>query len=159
MRSCDDLFVRKRWFDRSDILLAAACGTLAASLLLLLAPSIGTLFLEILAGLVMAARALVVRVRQRKAAQLRLELPTAAGRIRLPGRYELALIVVVTLSYRGISAMVRAVKISEDFIRLVPLGLFTVGLLAKNHILHALARKPKTDSRRRPDTVSMGNDL
>ncbi len=158
MRTSDYPY-KKRWFDRSDMLMAAACSTLASSFLLLLAPSIGTLFLEILAGLVMVVRAFVVRVRQRKAAQLRLELQTTRGRNRLPDPYELALIVVVTLSSGGISAMLRAVKISEVFIRIVPLGLFAVGLLAKNHIVHAMARKPKTDSRRQPDSVSMGNDL
>src|SRR5260370_41409971 len=141
------------------MLMAAACSTLASSFLLLLAPNLGTLFVEIMAGVVMLARAVVLRGRQRKAAQLRLELPTTGGHARLLDRYELALIVVVTLSYGGISAMLRTARISEVFIRIVPLGLFAVGLLAKNHILDAMAGKPKTDGRRRPDAVSMGNDL
>src|SRR5260370_26907213 len=97
MRSSDYLFDKKRWYDRSDMLMAAACSTLACSFLLLLAPNIGTLFVEILAGVVMVARAVVLRGRQRKAAQLRLELPATGGHTRLLDPYELALVVVVTL--------------------------------------------------------------
>jgi hypothetical protein len=147
MRSSDHLLDKKRWFDRADMLMAAACGMLASSFLVLLAPSTGTLLLEILASLVMVVRALVVRIRQRKAAQLRLELPTTGSRIRLPDRYELVLIIVIAVSYGAIAAMLRAVKLSEVFVRIVPLALFAVGLLAKNHILHAIPRRPKIDSR------------
>jgi hypothetical protein len=122
------------------MLMAAASGALASALLLLVLPSIGTLFIEILAGLVMVGRALVLRRRDQTTAQLSLASPIAGSRLRLPDRYELVLIIAVMLSYRAMGALLRAVRTPEILIRIVPLLLFAAGLLTKNHILHAIAR-------------------
>lgn len=139
MRS-DYEFGKRRWFNRSDTLMAAASGALASALLLLFIPSIGTLFLEILASLVMAGRAFVIRRRDRTGAQLRLSLPIAGNRLRLPDRYELVLVIVLTLGYGATVSMIHSMKAPKIFIRVVPLLLFAAGLLMKNQILHAIAR-------------------
>ena len=140
MGSSNCLFRQKPWFDRSEILMAAGVSVLAFSFLLLLVPSVGTVFVGVLAGLLLVTRALVLRVRQRKAAQLRLTLPTTVGRIRFPDRYELVLVIVVILSYGAIAAVLRSVKAPSVLIRIVPLLSFAAGLVAKKYILGAVAR-------------------
>ncbi|HLG96718.1 MAG TPA: hypothetical protein VKX49_10450 [Bryobacteraceae bacterium] len=120
------------------MLVAAAGGSLASALLLLLVPRIGTLFLEILAGLVMLGRALVVRRREHAAAQLCLNLPVTANRIRLPDRYELVLLIIVILAYGTVISTLRSVRAPEILTRTVPLLLFAVGLLAKTQIIRAI---------------------
>jgi hypothetical protein len=139
MRS-DYEFGKRRWFDRPEMLMAAGSGALASALLLLVLPSIGTLFIEILAGLVMVGRAFVVRRRERTATQLRLALPNTSDRLRLPARYELVLIIVAILSYGAIATVLRSIKTPEALLRVVPLLVFAAGLLTKNHILRAIAR-------------------
>lgn len=153
MRS-DYEYGKRRWFNRPDMLMAAASGALASALLLLLVPSIGTLFLEILAGLVMAGRAFLVRRRERMAAQLRLALQIASNRLRLPDRYEIVLVIILTLGYGATVSMIRGMKAPEIFIRVVPLLLFAAGLLMKNQILHAITRSTNLFRERwgRPDT-------
>jgi hypothetical protein len=137
MRS-DYQFGKKRWFSRPDMLVAAAGGSLASALLLLFVPSIGTLFLEILVGLVMLGRAFVVRRRQHAAAQLCLNLPVTANRLRLPDRYELVLLIIVILGYGTITSTLRSVKAPEILSRTVPLLLFAAGLLAKTQVLRVI---------------------
>ena len=131
---------KRRWLDRPEMLTAAAGGALVSALLLLVLPSIGTLLLEILAGLVMVGRAWFLRRRERAAAQLCLALPVTGSRFRLPDRYELVLVIAIMLSYRAIGTQLRAVRTPEIVIRVVPLLLFATGLLAKNHIQHGMAR-------------------
>jgi glucose dehydrogenase len=131
---------KRRWLDRPEMLIAAAGGALVSALLLLMIPSMGTLLLEILVGLVMVGRAWLLRRRERAAAQLCLASTTPGNRFRLPDRYELVLIITIMLSYRAIGVPLRTVRAPEVFIRIAPLLLFAAGLLAKNHILHAMAR-------------------
>lgn len=140
MRSSDCLFRQKAWFDRADILLTAAFSILTSAFVLLLAPSVATVFLGVLAGLVLLTRAFVLRLRQRKATQLCLVLPTAGSRLRFPDRYELVLVIVVILSYGAIAAVLRSVKAPGVLIRTVPLLSFAGGLVAKRYILGAVAR-------------------
>ena len=140
MRSSDCLFRQKPWFDRSEILITAGVSALASSFLLLLVPSIGTVLVEVLAGFSLLARASVLRLRQRKATQLRLAMPITGGRIRFPDRYEVVLIIVIILSYGAIAATLRAVRTPEILIRIVPLLSFAAGLSAKNYIVRAMAR-------------------
>jgi hypothetical protein len=139
MRS-DYQFSKRQWLNRPDMLVAAAGGVLASALLLLLVPRIGTLFLEILVGLVMLGRALVARRRERAAAQLCLASPMVNTRLRLPDRYELVLIIIVILGYGAIASVLRSVKTPEIFIRTVPLLLFAAGLLTKDQALRAITR-------------------
>jgi hypothetical protein len=139
MCSSNCLFRQKRWFDRSEILTTAGLSLLASSFLLLLIPGIGTVFLEVLAGVVLLMRAFVLRLRQRKATQLRLALPNTASRIRFPDRYELFLIIVVILSYGAIAAMLRAVRAPDALIRIAPLLSFAAGLVAKKYVQRAIA--------------------
>lgn len=156
MRLPDDLLRRRHWFERPDMLMAVACSILVSASLLLIVPSIGTLFLEVLAGAVILTRALVLRVRQRKAAQLHLEFPSASNDIRRPDRYDLVLIIVAILSYGVTAALFR---LPETVKRIVPLLVFAAGLLAKNHILHWTARRSTVGRGQRSDVVSMGSDL
>ena len=120
--------------------MAAGVSVLASSFLLLLVPSVGTVFVGVLAGFLLLTRALVLRFRQRNATQLRLTLPTTVSRIRFPDRYELVLVIVVILSYGAIAAVLRSVKAPGVLIRIVPLLSFAGGLVAKKHILGAVAR-------------------
>jgi hypothetical protein len=140
MRSSNCLFRQKPWFDRSEILMAAGVSVLTSSILLLLVPSVGTVFVGVLAGLLLLTRALVLRLRQRNATQLRLTLPNSGSRIRFPDRYELVLVIVVILSYSAIAAVLRSLKAPGVLIRIVPLVSFAAGLLAKKYILDAIAR-------------------
>jgi hypothetical protein len=130
---------KRRWLNRPEMLMAAAGGALVSALLLLVLPSIGTLLLEILAGLVMIGRAWFLRRRERAAAQLCLTLPTTGSRFRLPDRYELVLIIAIMLSYRATGGLLRTVRSPELLIRVAPLLLFAIGLLGKNHVQHAMA--------------------
>jgi hypothetical protein len=139
MCSSNCLFRQKRWFDRSEILTTAGLSLLASSFLLLLIPGIGIVFLEVLAGFVLLTRAFVLRLHQRKATQLRRALPTTVRRIRFPNRYELVLTIVVILSYAAIAAMLRAVRVPDVLIRVVPLLSLTAGLAAKKHVQRAIA--------------------
>lgn len=136
--SSDQGFGTKRWFRRTETLTGAAGGTLAAALLLLLVPNIGILFFEILAALAMLARAHVIRRRERAAGQLCLHLEAAGGRLRLPDRYELLLIILVILGYGTIGSALRSLKTPEVLVRATPLLLFAVGLLAKDRITRAI---------------------
>ena len=140
MLSSNCLFRQKPWFDRSEILMAAGVSVLASSFLMVLVPSVGTVFVGVLAGLLLVTRALVLRLRQRKATQLRLTLPTAVSRIRFPDRYELVLVIVVILSYGAIATVLRSVKAPGVLIRIVPLLSFAAGLVAKKYIQGAVAR-------------------
>ena len=159
MRIPDDLRRRKHWFDRPDMLFTAACSLLVSACLLLIVPSVGTLFLEVLAGAVILGRASVLRVRQREAAQLCLDFPATGNHTRRPDRYDLVLIIVVILSYGATAAVLRGSRISEIGTRIVPLMVFASGLLAKNRIVNAVARQLKTGDDRPPDAVSMGSNL
>jgi hypothetical protein len=129
----------KRWFRRPDTLTAAAGGTLASALLLLLMPNIGTLFLEILAAMVILAWAYRIRRRERAAAQLRLDLGATPSRLRLPDRYELLLMIIVILGYGTIVSALRTLRTPEVLVRAAPLLLFAAGLLVKDHILRGIA--------------------
>jgi hypothetical protein len=85
MRSSNCFFRQKPWFDRFEIPMAAGVSVLASSVLLLLVPSVGTVFMGVLAGFLLLTRAYVLRLRQQKATQLRLTLPTPGSRIRFRG--------------------------------------------------------------------------
>lgn len=136
--SSDQGFGTKRWFRQPGTLTGAAGGVLGAALLLLLVPNIGILFFEILAALAMLARAHVIRRRERAGAQLCLDLEDAGGGLRLPGRYELLLIILVILGYGAIGSALRSLKTPEVLVRATPLLLFAVGLLAKDRIIRAI---------------------
>jgi hypothetical protein len=130
---------KRRWLDRPEMLTATAAGVLVSAILLLVLPSIGTLLLEILAGLVMIGRAGLLHRRDRAAAQLCLTLTSSGRRFRLPDRYELVLIIAIMLSYRATGGLLRTVRSPELLIRVAPLLLFAIGLLGKNHVQHAMA--------------------
>jgi hypothetical protein len=126
-------FFDKEPFERADLLMAAGFCTLACSLLVLVAPRVGIVFLEILAGLVLVMRAAVVRRRARKARQLHLELCGARARLRIRflDRYELFLIVVVIFVQGGISGLLRLHGLPEGLVRILLLVMFGTGLLVK----------------------------
>jgi len=147
-------FGKTRWLTRPDMLMAAAGGALASAFVLILAPSAGTLFLEILVGLAMVARAWVLRRREQAAAQLCLDLPITGNRLRLPDRYELALIIVVILGYGALAPALRSLKMPELFIRTLPIVTFASGLLAKNHVVRVIMSRvhrfwPRVDAKTR----------
>ena len=133
-------FGNKRWLTRPDMLIAAAGGALASAFVLLLVPSAGTLLLEILVGLAMVGRAWVLRRRERAAAQLCLDLPITGNRLRLPDRYELALVIIVILGYGALAPALRSLKMPELFIRTLPILIFASGLLAKGQIFRVIMR-------------------
>jgi hypothetical protein len=147
-------FGNRRWLTRPDMLIAAAGGVLASAFVLLLVPSAGTLLLEILVGLAMVGRAWVFRRRERAAAQLCLDLPITGKRLRLPDRYELALIIVVILGYGALAPALRSLKMPELFIRTLPIVIFASGLLAKNHVVRVIMSRvhrfrPRVDAKTR----------
>ena len=154
MMRLDYQFGKKRWLSRPDMLMAAAGGALASAFVLLLVPSAGTLFLEILVGLLMVGRAWVLRRRERVAAQLCLDLPITGNRLRLPDRYELALIIIVILEYGALAPALRSLKMPELFIRILPILIFASGLLAKNQVIRVIMRRvhrfrPRVDAKTR----------
>ena len=149
MLSQDVFAGRRRWFDRPDTLMTVGLSTLASTFLVLLAPWIGIILLEILAGFLLAIRGFVLRTRLRRASQLCLEFrggrKLAAGltanRIRLPDRYELLLVIAVLLTYGAIAGFLRAHRIPEGLVRIVPLVSFAIGLFAKQRILRWIASR------------------
>lgn len=153
MRS-DYQFGKKRWLSRPDMLMAAAAGALVSAFVLILVPSAGTLFLEMLVGLAMVVRAWVLRRRERTAAQLCIDLPIAGNRLRLPDRYELALIIIVILGYGVLAPTLRNLKMPELFIRILPILIFASGLLAKNQVIRVIMSsvhrfRPRVDAKTR----------
>ena len=151
--------VTNRWFDRADVLSAAACGTLASAVLLLVVPNVGTLFFEILASLVFATRAVAVRSRQRKARQLHLSFGSTSG-VRTFDRYVLVLLIAVMLAYFGISGALRAQRVPEGLVRVLPLTMFAIGLLGKQRIVRWVVgrRQIGTGAKQRADVMSIGTD-
>ena len=146
---------RKRWFDRPDTLMTVGLSTLASTFLIVLAPRIGIILLEILAGFFLAIRGFVLRTRQRRGSQLCLEFrggrKLAAGltpnRIRFLDRYELLLVIAVLLTYGAIAGFLRAHGVPEGLVRIVPLVSFAIGLFAKSRILGWIAsRRAGADS-------------
>jgi hypothetical protein len=121
------------------MLTGAAGGTLGSALLLLLVPKIEILLFEILTAMIMLACAYGIRRGERAAAQLCLDLEDRGGRLRLPGRYELLLIILVILGYGAIGSALRSLKTPEILVRAAPLLLFAVGLVVKDHILRGTA--------------------
>ena len=97
MLSANPLSDRKRWFDPPDTLMRVGLSTLASTFLIVLAPRVGTILLEIFVGILLVIRAFVVRARSRRATQLCLEFRGRSGlaaglrgsRIRFLDRYEL----------------------------------------------------------------------
>ena len=138
---------RKRWFDRPDTLMTVGISMLASTFLIVLAPRIGIILFEILAGFLLAIRGFVLRTRLRRASQLCLEfrggrkLATgmAASRIRFPDRYELLLVIAALLTYGAIAGFLRAHRIPEGLVRIVPLVSFAIGLFAKTRVLRSIA--------------------
>lgn len=135
----------KESFERADLLMAAGFCTLSCGLLVLIAPRVGIVLLEILAGLVLVMRAAVVRRRARKARQLHLELRGVKARlwIRFLDRYDVLLIIVVTFVQGGISGLLRSHGLSEGLVRILPLVMLGTGLLAKPRILQWIANRGK----------------
>ena len=149
MPSANPLFDRKRWFDRPDTLMRVGLSTLASTFLIVLAPQIGTILLEMFVGFLLVIRAFVVRARLRRARQLCLDLRGRSGlaaglrgsRIRFLDRYELLLIIAVILSYGSVSGFLRARRLPEGRVRILPLVTFGIGLFAKPRILRWLASR------------------
>ena len=141
----------KESFERADLLMAAGLCALACGLLVVVAPRVGIVLLEILAGLVLVMRAAVVRRRARKARQLHLELrgATARLRIRFLDRYEVLLIIVVTFVYGRVSRLLRWHGLLEGLVGILPLVMFGTGLLAKPRILQWIANRRKAGSQAR----------
>jgi hypothetical protein len=90
--------------------------------------------------LAMLARACAIRRRGRAAAQLCLDLGATGGRLRLPDRYELALVIIIILGYGTIVSALRTLKTPEVLVRAAPLLLFAAGLLAKGRVIGVIAR-------------------
>ena len=132
MLSANPLSDRKRWFDRPDTLMRVGLSTLASTFLILL-----------------VIRAFVVRARSRRATQLCLEFRGRSGlaaglrgsRIRFLDRYELLLIIAVILSYGSVSGFLRAWRLPEGLVRILPLVTFGIGLVAKPRILRWLGSR------------------
>jgi hypothetical protein len=149
MPSANPLSDRKRWFDRPDTLMRVGLSTLASTFLIVLAPQVGTILLEIAVGFLLVIRALVLRTRSRRASQLCLDfrgrIGLAAGlrgsRFRFLDRYELLVIIVVILSYGSVSGFLRARRLPENLVRILPLVTFGIGLFAKPRILRWLASR------------------
>src|SRR5579862_1899405 len=107
---------RKRWFDRPDTLVTVGLSMLASTSLIVLAPRVAIILLEILAGFLLAIRGFVLRTRLRRASQLCLEFQSrrklaaglTANRIRFLDRYELLLVIAVLLTYGAITGFLRA---------------------------------------------------
>jgi hypothetical protein len=156
----------KEPFERADLLMAAGFCTLACGLLVLVAPRLGIVFLEILAGLVLVMRAAVVRRHARKARQLHLELRGAKARLRIRflDRYELFLIVVVIFVQGGISGLLRLHGLPEGLVWILPLVMFGTGLLVKPRILQWIAKRRKAGiqarehAEQRLDAASSGGE-
>lgn len=144
-----DPLCRKRWFDRPDTLMRVGLSTLASTFLIVLAPQIGTILLEIFVGLLLIVRAFVLRARWRRASQLCLEFRGGSGfwfgtgRIRFLDRYELLLIIAVILTYGSISGFLRARGLPDGLVRIPPLVMFGIGLFAKPRILGWMANRRK----------------
>lgn len=163
-----DPLCRKRWFDRPDTLIMVGLSTLASTFLIVLAPQVGTILLEILVGLLLVLRAFVLRARGRRASQLCLEFRGGSGsavglrgsRIRFLDRYELLLIIAVILTYGSISGFFRARGLPDGLVRIIPLVMFGIGLFAKPRILSWIAnrRKAGADSTRQANAVSVRGD-
>lgn len=140
---------RKRWFDRPGTLMTIGLSTLTSTFLILLAPRIGIMLLEILAGLFLAIRGFVLHTRQRRGSQLCLQarggrkLPAGLtpNRIRFLDRYELLLVIAVLLTYGSIAGSLRAHSVPEGVTRIVPLVLFAIGLFAKPRVLRWIASR------------------
>ena len=79
MPSANPLSDRKRWFDRPDTLMRVGLSTLASTVLIVLAPQVGTILLEILVGFLLVIRAFVLRARLRRASQLCLDFRGRRG--------------------------------------------------------------------------------
>lgn len=150
MPSADPL-CRKRWFDRPDTLMRVGLSTLASTFLIVLVPQAGTILLEIFVGLLLVIRAFVLRARWRRASQLCLEFRGRSGfgvglrvsRMRFLDRYELLLIIAVILTYGSISGFLRARGLPDGLMRIIPLVMFGIGLLAKPRILGWIANRRK----------------
>jgi hypothetical protein len=138
MPSADPL-CGKRWFDRPDTLMRVGLSMLVSTFLIVLAPQIGTILLEVFVGLLLVIRAFVLRARFRRASQLCLEIrgrsALRACRIRVLDRYELLLIIAVILTYGSISGFLRARGLPDGLVRILPLVMFGIGLFAKPRIL------------------------
>ena len=63
------------------------------------------------------------------------------SRIRFLDRYELLLIIAVILSYGSVSGFLRAWRLPEGLVRILPLVTFGIGLVAKPRILRWLASR------------------
>jgi len=130
--------VKTGFFDRADPLMAAGFSTLTCAFLVIVAPRVGIVLLEILAGLCLVVRAYVLRARLRKA---NLGGVTAAGERngeaggRFLGRYELVLIIVVIAIHSSISGFLRSGGLAEGLVRILPLVLVGIGLFAKPRVL------------------------
>lgn len=165
MHSADAFVDRKHWFDRPDTLITVGLSALASTFLMVLAPRIGTILLEILVGFLLAIRGFVLRARLRRASQLCLEFrgrrTLAAGltenRIRFPDRYELLLVIAVLLTYGTISGFLRARGLPEGLVRILPLMTFAIGLFAKPRILRWIAsRRAAGDGARQANAAQSG---
>src|SRR5664280_89429 len=149
MPSANPLSDRKRWFARPDTLMRVGLTTLASTFLIVLAPRVGTILLEIFVGILLVIRAFVLRARSRRATQLCLEFRRRSGlaaglrrsRIRFLDRYELLFIIAVILCYGSVTGFLRAWRLPEGLVRILPLVTFGIGLVAKPRILRWLASR------------------
>lgn len=137
-------FNSKGVFERADLLMAAGFSSLVCASLVLVAPRVGILFLEIFAGLCLVGRGFAVRARLKRVSRLPLERLRPAvsrheqqnpkARMPLLGRYELLLIVLVVLFYR-LAAFLRSRGFTAGFLRVLPLAFFGLALLVKPRVL------------------------
>jgi hypothetical protein len=159
------LSFNKEPFERADLLIVAGFCTLACGLLVLVAPRVGIVFLEILAGLVLVMRAAVVWRRARKARQLHPQIHRARARLRIRflDRYELFLIVVVIFVQGGISGLLRLHGLPEGLVRILPLVMFGTGLLVRPRVLQWIANRRAASTQapehteQRADATSSGD--
>jgi len=143
--------------DRADLLMAAGFSTLTCAFLVLVAPRVGIVFFEILAGLYLVGRSFVVRARLRRArADVRESVTEGSVEThgRFLGRYELVLIILVIVIHSSISGFLRSRGLTESLGRVLPLVLIALGLLLKPRVLRWMETRGR---RSRP--ASSGGDL
>ena len=126
-----------RPFNRADVFMMAGLSTLFCAFLVLVAPKLGIVFLQIVGGLYLVSRALFHRARLRKAERVAcFREPDSDRRQWLPGRYELVLIAFMIVTHIGISAFSRSQGLA-----VVPLVMFGIGLLLKSPVLGWLEKR------------------
>ena len=121
-------------YDRVDVLMSAGCSTLVSASAILVVPRIGTILLEMLAGLFFIGCAVATRFRLRRTRDSKKALGETAGnrpRISRFDRYDLLLIAMATLTYIILPVLLRRTGLSPGTIHILPLLLLGLGILLK----------------------------